>query len=453
MKQYVFIPALIAFALISASATAADAPARPNIILMISDDHRWDALGVAGNKAIHTPVLDHLAREGVYFRQATMHVPQCTPCRAMLLTGLSPHQSGWYSNQTQRAEVRNPDGFKAFPTLPALLQKAGYRTVLVGKWHVTPAPWNCGFSDVRVWMPGGSGPYLDPGLARGRAPKTEIKGHTQEIFANDAIEFLRSDVATGKPFLLWLAFTAPHSPYKPNPDRIEKLYAGKTAADLLPPGFPRDIKSGPWVPYYEAVSHMDEQVGRVLGALEERKLADNTVLVFVGDNGYMMGSRGWNGKVVPYEESIRVPLLVRAPKIAALRGTNEAPVSSLDLPPTLLAIAGAKPPKEWPGRDLTPLLRGEKEHGIHEAICEWADTDNSKFGNLAYRVVRTPTHKLIVWERADKPDELYDLAADPRETKNLIAEPEAHAARDDLRKRLQVWIERTSDPARGWKSK
>jgi arylsulfatase A-like enzyme len=431
---------------------AADAANQPNFLFIISDDQRWDALGKAGNKAIHTPVLDRLAAEGVWFRQSTILVPQCSPTRSTLLTGLPPHQHRWYSNQYQDPAVQNPDGFRGLPTVPGLLQKAGYRTVLTGKWHPRPDPWNCGFTEVRVWLPGGGGPYRSPRLAHGPSRATNVhEGYTQEVFANDAIAFLRSDAATEKPFFFWLAFTAPHAPHQPNPERIAKLYATKTDADLLPPGFPRDAKTGPWKIYYEAVSHLDEQIGRLLRTLEERNLAGRTVVVFLGDNGYMMGERGWNGKVLPYEGSIRVPLIIRAPGIATIRGANDAPVSSLDLPPTFLKLAGVTPPAKWVGRDLTPLLRGDKEHGVREAVCEWADNQSMPFGHLGYRLIRTPAHKLIVWEKPDKPGELYDLVADAHEKNNLIDDAASARIRDDLRKRLQTWMEKTDDPARQWK--
>ncbi len=123
----------LAVALAAAPFLQAETPARPNFLFIISDDQRWDALGIAGNRAIHTPVLDRLAVEGVWLKQATVHVPQCSPCRATLLTGLTPHQHRWYSNQYQHPDVQNTDGFKGLPTLPGLLEKAGYRSVLVGK--------------------------------------------------------------------------------------------------------------------------------------------------------------------------------------------------------------------------------------------------------------------------------------------------------------------------------
>ncbi len=434
-----------------AAAEAAQTPARPNIVFIISDDHRADSMGAAGNPAIHTPALDRLAREGVHFRQGTVHVSQCVPSRANLLSGLPPHQNGFTENATQR------DRFE-MPTLPGLLRQASYRTVLVGKWHLKTQPWDSGFSEVRLWHPDGAGPFLDnPKLAYGNTREAKArKGYTNALFADDAINFLSSPAARERPFFLWLAPTAPHTPWRPVPPNVERLYAGKTSADLLPPGFPKDTPTNNFAAYYGAVSHVDEQVGRVLEALDERKLAQNTVVVFLGDNGHMMGEKGWGvrgaqGKVMPYEGSVRVPFLLRAPMLASARGASDAPVSSLDLPPTLLALAGATPPKEWAGRDLTALLRGDKNHGINEAYSEWAGGESRAYGHLTCRLVRTPTHKLIRWEDPKKPDELYDLKADPREAKNLIDDPAARGVRDDLMGRLQKWMEQTKDPAREWK--
>jgi arylsulfatase A-like enzyme len=164
----------------------------------------------------------------------------------------------------------------------------------------------------------------------------------------------------------------------------------------------------------------------------------------------MMGDRGWHGKVVPYDGSVRVPLIIRAPQLARIKGRSEVPASSLDLPPTFLKMAGIGPPREWAGRDLSPLLRGEK-HGVTEAYCEWADNRSKEFGHLGYRLVRTPAHKLIVWEKAGKLNELYDLTADPHETKNRIDDAALARVRDDLRSRLKAWMVRTADPAREWK--
>lgn len=421
---------------------------RPNIIFITSDDHRWDALGVAGNRAVHTPVLDRLAADGVYFRQATVHSSQCLPSRATLLTGLTAHQHGALSHQRQRPEAMRRDAWSDLPTLPGLLRQAGYTTVLTGKWHLEVDPWRSGFSRVGLWLPTGASIYKDPPLARGESRElAEVKGYTQEIFSEDAIAFLGSPEAKAKPFFLWLAYTAPHVPLEPNPHHVEALYKEKTVAELLPAGFPKDIPMHDWRHYYEAVSVVDEQVGRVREAVGKAGLAEKTIVVFLGDNGFMMGQRGIGaegtaGKAVPYEGSVRVPLLVAGPGWRKLAGPNDLPASTLDLPPTLLALAGVEPPASWPGRNLLTAK-------VEDAFIEWADDeDGGRFP--PFRMVRTSRHKLIVWKDPGKPDELYDFVADPAEEKNLAADPAAQEVQKDLEARLRSWLDRTADPAKKW---
>ncbi len=459
MKNKILLPFYISILLLSTfplQAQQTNAGKLPNIVFIISDDHRWDALGAAGNKKIKTPVLDKLAREGVYFRQATIHVSQCSPSRATLLTGLSPHQHGYYSTNFLRRDMQWKDSFP-LPTMPGLLQQAGYRTVLVGKWHLATDPWLTGFSDVRTWLPEAGASYVDAWLARGNSrKKMETKGFINGIFTEDAIEFLGSAPAKEKPFLLWLASTIPHAPTKPNPSHFEHMYEGKTNADLLPPGFPShtsvqiplegiaDSVAPNLADYYASVSYLDNLVGQVLATLDKQGLAENTIIVFLGDNGLMAGSRGLRGKVVPWEESVRVPLIIYAPKFAVIKGRNDVPVSSLDLPTTILSMAGVSIPKNWAGRNLQPLLKGSKKHGIDHAMSEWADTE-SQFRNYTHRLIRTPHYKLIRWDKPDKPDELYNLVTDPHETTNIINKPAMRPVREQLLSQLNVWMKKTND--------
>jgi len=428
----------------------------PSIVLITSDDHRWDALGAAGNPAVRTPVLDALAREGVHFGQATVSVSQCLPVRATLLTGLAAHTHGAYSHHHQAPAAAQPGAFSELPTVPALLRDAGYATVLVGKWHLSSDPWRVGFSDVRTWLPTGGEVFRDPRLSRGESREREVvPGFTQEIFADSAIDFLGSKAAKARPFLLWLAFTAPHAPFAPNPERIEALYRDTPDAELPPPGFPAGIQGGDWRSYYQAVSHLDEQVGRVLAALRAAGLDRSTVVVFLGDNGFMMGERGIGatgaaGKVVPYESSIRVPVIVRAPGVQVFSGTSELLASALDLPPTLVELAGLEPPAAWPGRSLLPALRSREAPGFDDAFSEWADEESERFGHLAHRLLRTRDHKLIVWRDPERTNELYALREDPREERNLAAHPDHAALEADLHHRLRTWLEKTADPARHW---
>jgi arylsulfatase A-like enzyme len=445
---------VILFAPLMAAARAPAADAKPNIVFVISDDQRWDCLGAAGNPNIVTPAQDRLAKQGTYYRQATIHVPQCSPSRATLLTGLAPHQHGWFSNQAAESSRTDPAKLKNLPMLPKLLHDAGYRTILIGKWHLIPEPWDCGFTDVRVWLPGGGGPYENAGLAHGNSrQRTKTPGFTNQIFGDDAVTFLRSDDAAKQPFFLWLALTAPHMPIQPNPADIQKLYADKTKQQLMPPNFPHDRDAGDWKHYYEACSMADRQLENVLNTLDEKGLAKNTMVIFLGDNGFMMGGRDvpqfkknkpYMGKVFPYEDSVRVPMIVRMPEGGPNRGTNDEPVSSIDLPPTILQAAGVTPPKDMPGHDLF-----DPQYKPAEAFCEFADNESDKFGEIAYRLVRTPKYKLIVYE--SRPEEMYDVAKDPQEQKSLANDPAAAEVKADLRKRLDEWMRKTKDPALEWK--
>lgn len=431
--------------------------ARTNVVVVVSDDQRWDMLGAAGNPAIATPAMDRLAREGVFFRQATALAPQCSPSRVTLLTGLAAHQHGRFSNTSRGAAV---PAASSLPMLPRALRAAGYRTILVGKWHVDFSPGEAGFEDVRTWMPPGIAPYSQAtGLVRGaEGVPLAPAGYTNEIFGDDAVSFLESDAATAGPFFLWVALSAPHAPFAPNPPDVVRRYAGRDERTLWPPGLPRDAEPRKLREYCEAVTMADRQLGRVLDALDRRQLAGRTLVVFLSDNGFMLGSRdvgtdeghAFQGKRYPYEAAVRVPLIVRGPHVVGGVVDDHA-VSTLDLPPTILAAAGAAPEKRWRGRDLGGLLRGDPKAAPEDAFIELADVARPNVPEVEYRAVRTPAHKLIVW-REPRAAELYDLTADPEERRNLLDDEAGAAARRDLARRLGRWLDATDDPARRWKS-
>jgi arylsulfatase A-like enzyme len=222
---------------------------------------------------------------------------------------------------------------------------------------------------------------------------------------------------------------------------------------MIPPGFPTDRADvGDWRHYYEACTMADRQLASVLDTLDKQKLADDTIVMFLGDNGFMMGERDvpqfkgarahYVGKVFPYETSVRVPLMIRGPGFKAAK--DEKPVSSLDLSPTILAAAGLEPPPTWSGRDLHDTSK------IDQAFCEFADNESDKFGDIAYRLVRTPKYKLIVWQEEHRKDALYDVVADPMEQKNLLDDPAMAKTRDELMSKLKDWCKRTNDPALQW---
>ena len=449
MKRTFCIIAAICLVHFCQASSEQDPAKKKNIILIISDDHRFDALGIAGNKKISTPNLDALAAAGFYFPQATINSPQCSPSRSSLLSGQPPHVHRVYSNDILK-ETKDSSRFFQQPTLPQLLHLAGYHTFLSGKWHVPADPWKIGFDEVRYWMPGGAGAYKDPQLAFGNSrEKKKITGFTNEIFAKEVISFLESPDAKDKPFFVWFSATAPHAPFKPNPKRIQKIYEGKTSKQLLPPAFPEKYTPGDLLHYYQAISFLDELVGRIVRTLDKTQLSRETIIVFISDNGLMMGSRELKGKVNPYEESVRVPLIIRLPQKNDFVQTIISPVSSLDISPTILSFAGVKPPGSWPGRDFSGWLENDKKNLFDYAISEWADNQH---GYSAYRLIRTREYKLIVWEDLKKKMELYDLVKDPHELTNVAGKDDYRLTQQKLMNQLTQWMQETKDAALKWKS-
>lgn len=425
---------------------------KPNIILMISDDHRWDCIGAAGNPNIHTPNIDRIAREGVYFKEGTIHNPQCSPSRAAILSGMADHANGRYSNQRARKDTWNEHGFDQYECLPEALKKEGYATVFVGKWHQKFEPWNVGFDVTGTWMPGGSGPYKGAKLAHGNSREGTVEpGFTQEAFGNSAREMVKKykDSNTTKPMFMWFALTAPHGPFAPNPDSCVAQYKGKEIKDVLPPQYEGDSNLGTasrWVDYVTAITSADEELGKLLKSLDDAGMSTNTVLVFLGDNGYMMGNRNLNGKVVPWEDSVRVPFIIWGPGVIKAKGETEAVASSLDLPTTFMKLAGGTAPEAWHGRDLTPVLEDGKPHDITWSVSETPDYQNWKFPTVSYRTVRTTTSKLIVWHKSlNKQPEFYDISKDPEEKTNLYNDPAMKDRVAALQKILDDWMKKTND--------
>ena len=414
---------------------------RPNFIFITSDDHHFQSLGTAGNPHIRTPNLDALARRGVYFSNGQISTPQCTPSRGILLSGLETYQNGLLSNG-QTAFRRD-----FAPTVIEQLRRAGYDTALVGKWHVQNQPRECGFTRAPLWLRGGSSRYQDPQLSRGLDGKpAPVPGHITDLFTDAAIDVAQQ---AEQPFFLWLAYNAPHSPLYAAP-KYRQMYEGKDQVAIAPPIHPKSAKPFDWITYYSVITHLDEAIGRVVMELDRRKLFENTYVFFLGDNGFMCGTRGINGKVVPWEESVRVPFLAAGAGVK--RGARpDAPVSSVDLPATWLELAGVKPLYRLSGQSIVGLLQTGKG-GPEEGFSVWADGRPTALATgqavEPYRLVRTKTHKLIVWE--SHREALYDLRSDPAEEKDLAGQPESLDILKKLRAKLRKRMKETNDEALGW---
>lgn len=392
------------------AAVALQSAPRPNIVFLCSDDHHYQCLGANGNPYIATPNLDKLAARGVNFTQGIISTPQCAPSRGILLSGLETYQSGLLSN----GAIRFKPGLG--PTIVEQLRRGGYATHLVGKWHIDDLPAACGFSHAPLWLRGGGSKYIDPALRRGLDGKDEpTPGHITELFSDAAINVIR---AAAGPYLLWLTYNAPHSPWSA-PDQF------RPKNPQPPPGHPKDAKSFDWSTYYAVISHLDAHIGRVLAAIEAKGQWNNTLIVFLGDNGFLCGTKGLNGKVHPWEESIRVPYIVSGGPVKA-RGANAAPVASVNLPATFLDYAGVTPAYPLAGTSLKPLLSNQPASHEH-AFASWVDPRPEalaiKQAVEPYRLVRTRTYKFIAWKSGRQA--LYEFAKDPGETRNLLTNPSA----------------------------
>lgn len=345
--------------------------ARPNFLLILTDDQRFDALHAAGCKEIITPTMDRLAREGTSFTQASIMVGTraavCVPSRAMLLTGTSVYRFNGIIPQEST-------------TLPQLLAQHGYATFISGKWHNDKNALLRSFEYGKEVFVGGMGSHFKTPVSdirHGELTNDRVaREFDSELFADATIDFLESR-PEDRPFFAFLSFCTPHDPRKV-PDEYHQMY---DAAEIpLPPnflpehpfdnghlrirdeklaGFPRDPDEVRQhiADYYAATTATDEHIGRVLNALDELGLDENTIVIFAGDNGLAVGQHGLMGKQNLYEHSIRVPLILRGPGVPRAMRSGALCLLS-DLYPTVAAMAGLPVPESVDGKDLSPVLHG-----------------------------------------------------------------------------------------------
>lgn len=430
----------------STSAPAADR--KPNFLFIYTDDQRWDALGVVqreqGERArfpwFQTPHLDRLAAEGMRFRNAFVTLSLCAPSRAAFLTGRYNHHNGVVNNHTP------------FPTNSVthatLLQAAGYRTAYIGKWH---------HGQQRGQRPGfdysasfvGQGRYFDCALEINGKP-TPTTGWVDDVTTDYAIAFMKAHRA--KPFSIVVGFKATHGPWTP-PDRAKDRFAGENARPVpnleVQPIY-RNEDSRPSAPkksgssasninlnYFRCLSAMDDNVGRLVETLNELGLADDTVVVFTSDNGFYHREHGLSDKRSAYDESLRIPLLVRYPRLVSPGKISDALVLNIDLAPTYLELAGLPVLGEMQGRSWRPLLAGQPTAWRQAFLAEYFFEQNFP-GTPTLVAVRTHDAKLIRYPGHEEWTELFDLSRDPYETKNLAADPQSKP----LRERMQSEFDR-----------
>lgn len=436
---------------VGAGEVGSAAAERMNVVFLLTDDQRWDTLGVAGNPVIRTPHLDRLAGEGVRFRNSFVTTSICMTSRASILSGQYAARHGIWRFDTEFTPAQ------LAATYPGRLRQAGYRIGFIGKWGVGNPPREA--FDYDRTFPGQGNYFL------------EVDGqrrHLTSVMGDQALEFLAGNPA-GQPFCLSVSFKAPHVQDSPSVHAqqfpFDPVLESWYTADVIPvpetahnrhferlPVFLQDSEARArwaarfWGParyqfsvksYYRLISGVDVVVGRLREKLAELGLADNTLIVFTSDNGFYLGEYGLAGKWFPHEVSIRVPLLVYDPRLPAVgRGAvRDELVLNIDLARTLLEAAGVEAPPAMQGSSLFPLVRGERPEWRTEFFYEHLFEHP---GIAKSEGVRTGRWKYIRYVGIDPLfEEVYDLERDPNETHNLALEPAYEPVLADLRARWE----------------
>ncbi len=427
-------------------------PSRPNLLFLLTDDQRFDSLGCMGNRIIRTPHLDSVASRGVVFTNAFVTTSLCALSRASLLRGQYVSRHGIRDFTSEFA----PDELAR--TYPGVLKKAGYRLGFVGKWGVGNPP--AGLFDYNAGFPG-QGWFKDP--------KNPSRPHLNRHMGDQALEFL-DGCRDGQPWCLSVSFKAPHHQDEwpnnqyPYEEEFSTLYRDVTIPppplsdpalfDALPEFLRKSESRIRWSrrftpekyqesvkAYYRLITGVDAAVGRILEKLRAQGAERNTVIVFTSDNGCYLGERGFADKWYPHEVSIRVPLLIYDPRApAGTRGTRRNEMAlNIDVAPTLLDLAGAPIPEATQGRSLAPLVRGERPAWRSEFYYEHLYTPPAslRISIPQSEAVRTERWKYLRFVEVDPPrEEMYDLASDPDEARNLIAD----ARHVDERERLKLLL-------------
>ena len=437
----------------------------PNDIFVLVDDLRWDELGCAGHPVVKTPHIDRLAREGALFRNAFHTTPLCSPSRACFLTGQYAHRHGIIDNTARNEQS------KRLVTFPRLLHDSGYQTAYIGKWHMgnddSPRP---GF-DRWISFPG-QGTYLNPTINENGSSR-RVEGYTTDIFTGFAVDFIRS--ARSSPFCLYLAHKALHPEIQQRDDgsvtgeetfipadRHKGLYAtsriprrsnyarpprGKPALERrigdLPPLGSRTVTDDETIRNrWRELMAVEDGVGRMLETLKTSGQLDDTLIIFAGDNGYFYGEHGLSHeRRLAYEESIRMPLLMRYPRRIRAGSAIDQLALGIDMAPTILDAAGVKTPVSVQGRSLTPLWQGRQSSWRESFLVEYfSDRVYPRVVNMGYQAVRTHEWKYIHYTELKGMDELYHLGSDPYELRNRIDDPKARQPLAELKAELQILI-------------
>ena len=478
---------VLAIALVAVPALAQQPARRPNILFIFSDDHAYQAVSAYDHplKLLPTPNIDRIARAGVRFDRCVVPNSICGPSRATILTGKYSHANGFYNNTNSRF-----DGSQV--TFPKLLQKAGYQTAIIGKWHLVSDP--TGFDHWHI-LPG-QGVYYNPPMIR-NGERVKHEGYTTDLITDFSLDWLKSRDKT-KPFLLMCQHKAPHREWSPalrhlghdndrkypEPDTLFDDYAGRGAAEknqdmtlaktftlldakLNTPQSLNAEQRKKWDEYYgprnEAfrqaklegkdlirwrynrylhdylgcIKAVDEGVGKLLDYLDAEGLTENTLVVYSSDQGFYLGEHGWFDKRWIFEESLRTPLLARWPGVTKPGSTNANLVSNLDFAETFLEAAGVPVPAEMQGKSLVPVLKGQVPADWRASFYYHYYEYPGPHSVARHYGVVTDRYKLVhFYEPRTAYWELFDLKSDPKELTSVHGKPDYAKVQKELEAEL-----------------
>jgi arylsulfatase A-like enzyme len=423
---------------VSSAAVALQPPEtrKPNLLFVLASQWRAQTLSSAGDPDLKAPHLARLAAQGAHFSRAYASNPASSPSRTSVLTGQFPHMCKMPHNDLQLAEDE--------PTMAGHMKKAGYATGYIGLWRldgeeqpgfVPPGPRRHGFDYWAAFNRGYS--YYKSTYFRDTPEPLVREGFEPDYQTDLAIDFIRQNKS--KPFYLFVSWGPPHPPRTP-PGRVRSLYepAKFRLRPNVPSGYAAQARKG-CLGYYGLCSALDENLGRLMRALDESGLGEDTILVFTSDHGDMLGSHGLESGDVPFEESARVPLLMRYPR--ALKGgvTNDLLVSNVDYLPTLLALCGIESPEGVQGQDLSEAIltgAGRRPEAIY---CQGKLTEEGE-----WRMLVRGYDKLVVNAKLE-PTHLFNLAEDPYEMANQLEDKFQLRRLDELKAVLRLWMRRAGD--------
>ncbi len=430
-----------------------------NVVFILSDDHRYDAMSFMGHQFAQTPEMDKMAAEGAHIANAFVTTSLCSPSRASILTGLYTFRHRVIDNNRLV-----PKGTIFFPQY---LQKAGYSTAYIGKWHMggdTDAP-RPGFDH---WVSfRGQGQYLPTGNTLNvNGKNVPQKGYITEELTDYAVDWLKEQKPSKKPFFMYLSHKAVHANFTPaekDKGKFKDLPWERPETFIVTeemikkqPRWLRDQRNswhGVDFPYHseldvekyykaycEALIGVDDSIGRVMNQLEKMGIADETLVIYMGDNGFMFGEHGLIDKRVAYETSIRVPMLMRCPDLFEGGKVIEEVVANIDMAPTIMEAMGIKKPAHLDGKSVIPLLKGKEIKWRDYFLYVYYWEKNFPQSPTVFSL-RGDRYKYITYYGLWDADELYDLQKDPGETNNLCYDPEFADIVKDMENKLYAMMD------------